>query len=75
MLHTIFEARQGMKIRISSQLADNWHQLSTRQRVNIKRRAISDRRKIKAFDFVRNLIFTTLIMFVVMLCGGISGRG
>ena len=76
MPHTTSKVRLAiMTIRVSSKLADSWHQLSTRQRVKIKRKAISDRRKIKAFDFACNLLMTMLIMLAVMLCGGISGRG
>ena len=51
-----------------------WTVLSASERVAIKRKAISDRRKIKAFDFVRDCLMVIGYFVVVGLACGFGGK-
>jgi hypothetical protein len=51
-----------------------WNVLSTSERVAIKRKAISDRRKVKAFDFVRDCLMVIGYFVVVGLACGFGGK-
>ena len=51
-----------------------WKNLTTSQRVAIKRKAISDRRKVKVFDFVRDCLMVIGYFVVVGLACGFGGK-
>ena len=51
-----------------------WKNLTTGQRVAIKRKAISDRRKVEAFDFVRDCLLIIGYFVVVGLVCGFGGK-
>lgn len=51
-----------------------WKNLTTSQRVTIKRKAISDRRKVEAFDFARDCLLIIGYFIVVGLACGFGGK-
>ena len=51
-----------------------WNVLSTSERVAIKRNAISDRRKVKVFDFVRDCLMVIGYFIIVGLACGFGGK-
>lgn len=51
-----------------------WNVLSTKERVTIKRKVISDRRKVEVFDFVRDCLLIIGYFIVVGLACGFGGK-
>lgn len=59
---------------VRSMTDKEWKNLTTSQRVTIKRKAISDRRKVEAFDFVRDCLLIIGYFVVVGLACGFGGN-
>lgn len=51
-----------------------WNVLSTKERVAIKRKVISDRRKVEVFDFVRDCLLIIGYFIIVGLACGFGGK-
>lgn len=51
-----------------------WKNLTTSERVAIKRKVISDRRKVEVFDFIRDCLLIVGYFIIVGLVCGFGGK-